>query len=549
MTQGVVSAVATGKEIEKSVRLPHAKGHDLRWIQHDAAISPGNSGGPLCDFHGRVLGLNTFIFKAASGAYFATTGPELLATIRRSGKVQELASLPRETDETDQPAEITPDDLEERILKDPAAVLVELSKLRRDAFRPLKVLDAELGTFLETLLTGVEIGEVSYLRALENRTARDIGGDVYVAYLGLIYKVDQLIDKHHERLMEPFKKGLADADGEVAWVSACVIHRLHRRRTTSQFQEELIAFLRTRPGPASQRMLAWYPTVAKPAPAAALPRTLQSTATGLEMVLIEPGDFVMGSPETEKGRGNDEAQRTVRIARPFYAGKYELTQGEFERVMGFNPSSFSRTGGEAKKVTGKDPARFPVEVVSWFDTVAFCNGLSDLDGLPISYRLSRIQRDGRSIKRADVAFEGGRGYRLLTDEEWEYACRAGTTTPFHFGDVNDGRAANVDGYTPYGTKETGPRLGRPTTVGSYPPNRFGLHDMHGNVWEWCEDTYAEKLTGGTNPLVSDGGSYRVRRGGGWTSRAASCRSASRFRLSPSNRRDDLGFRVTLSSDQ
>ena len=130
-------------------------------------------------------------------------------------------------------------------------------------------------------------------------------------------------------------------------------------------------------------------------------------------------------------------------------GVYEVTQGEYEKVMGVNPSSF-------KTVSGQDTSRFPVEQVSWNDAVEFCQKLSAKDGVT---------------------------YRLPTEAEWEYACRAGATTTFHFGGTLNGDKANVDGSNPYGTATKGPFLQRTTTGGSYPKNAFGLFDMHGNVWE------------------------------------------------------------------
>ncbi len=198
------------------------------------------------------------------------------------------------------------------------------------------------------------------------------------------------------------------------------------------------------------------------------PREFENSV-GMKLVLIPPGEFMMGSPESEEDRNSDEGpQHRVRITRPFYFGTYQVTQEEYERVMGTNPSSFSRGGGGNDRVSGMDTSRFPVETVSWNDAAEFCRKLSALPA-----------------ERA-----AGREYRLPTEAEWEYACRAGTTTPFHFGSVLNGRQANVDGNRPYGTSEKGPYLQRTTTVGSYSANGFGLFDMHGNVWEWCADWFS-----------------------------------------------------------
>lgn len=252
-----------------------------------------------------------------------------------------------------------------------------------------------------------------------------------------------------------------------------------------------------------------------------------TNSVGMKLRLIPPGDFMMGSPESEPNRFfNEGPQRRTRITRPFYLGVYEVTQSQFERLMGSNPSAFSQAGHDSDRVSGQDTSRFPVEMVSWEEAVEFCR------------RLSAI-----SEERA-----AGRVYRLPTEAEWEYACRAGTTTPFHFGSVLDGREANCDGRYPYGTSDPGPYLERPTTVGSYSENRFGLYDMHGNVWEWVSDWYAYDYyaqSASVDPAGPVSGADRVLRGGGWGMRPCICRSAARYRSPPERRVDSLGFRVAL----
>ncbi len=253
-----------------------------------------------------------------------------------------------------------------------------------------------------------------------------------------------------------------------------------------------------------------------------------TNSIGMKLVLIPPGEFVMGSPENEEGRFGDEGpQHRVRITKPYYLGMYEVTQGEYERVMGTNPSAFSRSGNRSGRVSGQDTSRFPVERVYWDDALNFCQKVSTM-----------------SSEQA-----AGRIYRLPTEAEWEYACRAGTTTPFHFGSQLNGREANCDGNNPYGTTKKGTYLERPTAVGSYSPNGFGLYDMHGNVLEWCLDRY-DKAYYATSPMDDPTGPAsgwaHVSRGGGWSFSSRSCRSAYRW-YEPFDRADDLGFRVAFSS--
>jgi formylglycine-generating enzyme required for sulfatase activity len=212
----------------------------------------------------------------------------------------------------------------------------------------------------------------------------------------------------------------------------------------------------------------------------------------------------------------------VQITKPFYLGVYEVTQGEYEKVMGKNPSNFSRLGGGKEKVAGIDTARFPVERVSWDDAQEFCRGLSSKEG---------------------------RQYRLPTEAQWEYACRGGTKTPFNFGGALNGDQANMNGNYPYGTTTKGEYLKRPTPVGTYSSNAFGLYDMHGNVWEWCSDWFGGDYyakSPASDPPGPSIGRFGVIRGGGWDLNAVSCRSANRTGSSPDSRiSSDLGFRVAL----
>lgn len=190
-----------------------------------------------------------------------------------------------------------------------------------------------------------------------------------------------------------------------------------------------------------------------------------------------------------------------------------------------------------------------MEYVSWYDAVEFCNKLSSQNGIAAYYHLVNVTRNDGSISSADVTISGGPGYRLPTEAEWEYACRAGSMTPFHFGDVCNGSEANVDGDNPFGTRTKGASLKRTTTVGSYLANSFGLLDMHGNVWEWCFDVadvsaYAGRGYTTIDPVKATGGKARILRGGSWHYRPMS--SAFRADALPAKRGDALGFRVVYA---
>jgi len=236
-----------------------------------------------------------------------------------------------------------------------------------------------------------------------------------------------------------------------------------------------------------------------------------------------PQGFLMGSPASEVDRRTDETQHKVILTEGFYLGIYEVTQEEYQQVMGTNPSWFASTGDGKGTVAALNTRRCPVEQVSWNDAVEFCRKLS--------------AREGKT-------------YRLPTEAEWEYACRAGTTTPFHFGKSCNGTEANCDGESPYGTSVKGPYLRRTTSVGKYAPNAWGLYDMHGNVCEWCSDWWGDYPVGiATNPTgpPQQGalGRVRVYRGGGWFFGPPGCRLAFRSGDAPESRNNDLGFRVLL----
>jgi formylglycine-generating enzyme len=266
-----------------------------------------------------------------------------------------------------------------------------------------------------------------------------------------------------------------------------------------------------------------------------------TNSIGMKLKLIPKGKFTMGSPKSERDDllaslkvkeapdwlKAEGPQHEVEISQPFYLGVYEVTQGQYEKVMAKNPSWFSAKGGGKDAVKGLDTAAFPVERVSWTDAKAFCDKLS-------------------ALPKEKAA---GRVYRLPTEAEWEYACRAGTTMSFHFGKALSSTQANFDGRLPDGGADKGPYLRRTCAVGSYPANAFGLHDMHGNVFEWCADWYGKDYYGVSSKKDPQGpisGTGRVVRGGSCSLLRLYCRAACRLGLDPVSRDSNFGFRVACS---
>ncbi|MCH8830375.1 MAG: formylglycine-generating enzyme family protein [Planctomycetes bacterium] len=250
-----------------------------------------------------------------------------------------------------------------------------------------------------------------------------------------------------------------------------------------------------------------------------------TNSIGMKLALIPAGKFVMGSSRSEPERKTAEFLHEVAITEPFHIGVYEVTQREYAKVFGGKRAAYftkPRGGG----------LDHPVENILWKDAVAFCT------------RLSQLPAERRA----------GRTYRLPTEAEWEYACRAGSKTPFHFGASLSSKQANFNGIYPYGKAAKGPYLRKTAQVGSYKPNAFGLYDMHGNVSEWCADFYDKNYYRDSpekNPLgppegvlpTGFGNYYLVVRGGCWLDDARACRSAYRFRAMPRNKYRLIGFRV------
>ena len=287
---------------------------------------------------------------------------------------------------------------------------------------------------------------------------------------------------------------------------------------------------------------------AQQAARAIMHRAAQSKTLGLTMAVIEAGEFEMGSPGSEIGRRFDETLHPVRITTSFLLGSYEVTQAEYQRVTKTNPSGFRAGGSSGGWVIGEDTTRFPVEKVTWFDAIQFCNLLSQQDDFEPYYKLVDVKREGDALKSARVTIMGGNGYRLPTEAEWEYACRAAMATRFHFGNTTKEGVLNCKPLKSVGYGGASYRwkdLQRTTKVGSYPPNGLGLHDMHGNVAEWCWDYYDKDYYGRApklDPQGPDSGTHRVLRGGFWLVGEESCRSASRFFHAPDESKDYAGFR-------
>jgi formylglycine-generating enzyme required for sulfatase activity len=244
-----------------------------------------------------------------------------------------------------------------------------------------------------------------------------------------------------------------------------------------------------------------------------------------DFVFIRGGTFMMGSPPSEAGREKDETRHRVTVS-GFTMGKYEVTQREYREIMGSNPSQFR----------GDD---LPVENVTWFEAVQYCNARSVRETLARAY----------TIRGQDVSWDRtAPGYRLPTEAEWEYACRAGTTSPFSTGANITTDQANYYGTYPYENLPRGEYRRKPVPVRSFEPNPWGLHTMHGNVWEWCWDRYGSYESGDpTDPTGASTGAYRVYRGGGWNDFGRHLRSAYRAASPPSNRAGNLGIRLVRNA--
>jgi formylglycine-generating enzyme required for sulfatase activity len=257
--------------------------------------------------------------------------------------------------------------------------------------------------------------------------------------------------------------------------------------------------------------------IAKPAAIAQIYTEALGNGVALTMVKIPGGKFMMGSPESEKDRGKNESPQHQVTVPEFYLAQTLVTQAQYQAIMGNSDSYFK----------GND--KLPVEQVSWLDAVEFCEKLS--------------QKTNRT-------------YRLPSEAEWEYACRAGSKTPYAFGETINPAVVNYNGNFPYGGAAEGEYRAKTTPVGSFPPNLFGLYDMHGNLWEWCLDEYINNYNGAPtdgsargNINSRDKNTNTVLRGGSWVNDAQNCRSAFRFYSAASDRSDLIGFRVVCQQSR
>ena len=239
-----------------------------------------------------------------------------------------------------------------------------------------------------------------------------------------------------------------------------------------------------------------------------LPSRVRHTSTGIVLVLIAPGSFTMGSPESESKRDGDEVQRRATIDSPFYLGETEVTAAQWRQIMGTVP----------RDAVAGDDVELPITGVTWHKAKEF-------------------------VRRMNA--QGSSGWRLPSEAEWEYACRAGTTTAFSFGDNITPQQVNYDGQRPYAGGERGLRRDEPVPVRSLPRNPWGLYGMHGNVFEWCEDLYVVHPERGIAAKDSPGAS-RVLRGGAWNSKGKQVRSAYRDGYPPESSGTKYGFRIAKS---
>ena len=336
-------------------------------------------------------------------------------------------------------------------------------------------------------------------------------------------KVQQILEKVPRPLLdEPMRKQYVDAGDALTEVDS-LIREIRNAIATKQYSPLLSCVQR------------YLELKANDPEAQNLQQKIEKLTTitspkGMKLRRIPSGRFYMGSHDSDEYlRNNEHPQHRVQITRNLFVGVYPVTQLEFLQLMEFNPS------------VATDNEQCPADSVTWFSAVEFCNKMSDVEQLPHYYELKNIKRRNTgSIETAVVTTLGGDGYRLLTEAEWEYTCRAGSITPWCFGD----QVMDVGDYAWYydnSTMETHP-------VGEKKPNAWGLFDMHGNVMEWCHDWYGEFYyqqcpDEEENPVGPDGGSSKVLRGGAWQFGVEATRCAYRNSSAPEATSSVIGFRV------
>ena len=244
-----------------------------------------------------------------------------------------------------------------------------------------------------------------------------------------------------------------------------------------------------------------------------------TNSVGMKLAYIPAGEFTMGSPETEEHRETDEVQHKVTISKPFLMATTAVTQKQWHKIMGTTIADQRDEADPSSKLFGEGDD-FPIYFVSYQDAIDFCR------------RLSEKER---------------REYRLPTEAEWEYACRAGTTTPFSTGETISTDQANYNGNFAYGNGSKGVNRDKTVAVGTFKPNAWGLYNMHGNVWTWCSDWYGEiPKADAVDPQGAGGGEERVVRGGSWFREPWMCRSAGRYKKPPEGRFNFIGLRVVTT---
>jgi formylglycine-generating enzyme required for sulfatase activity len=303
-------------------------------------------------------------------------------------------------------------------------------------------------------------------------------------------------------------------------LGACLASRAERRPADAAVLAEYLGRLLGKPAAAEVPAAAFtfFPAAKGTAPSERPSGEAVVNSLGMRLVPLPAGPFLMGSAEAD-APPEERPPHRVTLSRPFYLGAFPVTQREYAAVMGVNPCDLA----EANR-GGPD---HPVEYVSWDEAVEFCKRLS-----------------ARPAER-----RAGRVYRLPTEAEWEYACRAGTETAFAFGPSLSSCQANFDGRCPHGGGPRGPYLDRTSPVGSYPPNAWGLYDLHGNVYEWCADWFGPTYyahSPARDPAGPAAGEGRVLRGGSWRVSGWYCRSALRYRSAPDMGLVSFGFRVAMT---